>query len=100
MEINQGKTRLPSQEEIKKWLANDVTKYLLVSLVEKINELDTVRNLTAENHIDKLAERKAIEVIEMAFVDLYKELPELQNKVARNEFNIVRSLTDFKTTDY
>jgi hypothetical protein len=100
METNQEKTRLPSQEEIKKWLANDVTKYLLENLVRKINELDTVRNLTAENHIDKLGDAKAVETIEIAFVDLYRELPELQAKVAKGEFNIVRSLADFKTTDY
>jgi hypothetical protein len=98
--MHQEKTQLPSQEEIKSWLANEVTKYLLVNLARKINELDTVRNLTAENHIDKLADAKAIEVIEMAFIDLYKELPELQDKVAKSEFNIIRSLADLKITDY
>jgi hypothetical protein len=88
----------PSENEIRDWLKEPTTKYMLETLALRMNELDTIRDLTAENHIDKLAQNKAIEVIENTFEEFYKELPELQNKIAKREFGIVKTLINF--TDY
>jgi transcription initiation factor TFIIIB Brf1 subunit/transcription initiation factor TFIIB len=92
--------RKPSEQEIKGWLKNDTTKYVLDLLANKIVELDTVRNLDSNNHVDKLADKRAIEVLENIFIDVYKELPQLQQKVAKEQFSIIRSLYEFKDTDY
>ncbi len=100
MEIKVEKIHKPNEEQIKKWLREEVTIFLLESLAKKINEFDTVRNLTIDNHIDKLAEKKAIEIIESIFFDVYKELPELQSKVADKEFNIVNYIKEFQSSEY
>ena len=100
METNQGKPRKPRPEEIKKWLKEDTTKYLLGSLARKLNELDTVRDLGSDNHIEKLADKKAIEVVEGLFMDVYHQLPELQQEVASKEFNIIGLLKSFEVNDF
>ena len=92
--------RTPTEKEIEKWLKEDVTIYLLNSLAKKMNELDTIRGLTSENHIDKLADKKALEVIESFFYDVYKELPKLQHKLAKDEFGIPKIIREFESSDY
>lgn len=89
-----------SEEEIKRWLKERVTQFLLEKLAKELNELDTVRDLTAENHLEKLSDKKAILVIENLFMEFYKHIPKLQQEVAEKEFNIIKSLKDFKDTDY
>jgi hypothetical protein len=92
--------RKPNEKEISDWLQEDTTKYLLDVLVKKTAEFDTIRDLNESNYVEKLGEKKAIELIENIFIEFYSELPKLQDEVGRKEFNIVKSLKEFKGGDY
>jgi DNA recombination-dependent growth factor C len=95
-----GKMQKPKTNQIKLWLKDDVTRWLLETLAFRMNEIDTVRNLTENNYIENIANRKAIETIENLLSEVYQELPTLQQKVAEKEYNVTKVLIDFKDIDY
>ena len=90
----------PNVKRIEAWTQDDVTKWFLYKMAHAVNELDTIRNITPDNHTDMLASRKAVELIENLLLDIYKELPKLQVEVAEKEFNISKKLFAYKDADY
>lgn len=90
--------RKVSSEEIREWLKNDTTRWVLEKLTQEINHIDTIRNITKENLTEHLAGRMAIEMIENWLGEIWEagELGKIQKEAKNEEERIIKSLREIE----
>jgi len=91
-------TPTPIKEDIREWVKNPTTQWMINKIALHLNTLDTVRDVTMENIEMALAKRLAIETVENIFSDIYEygDLVELQKNLASEEDNILKKLKELK----
>lgn len=86
----------PTKEEIKKWVEDETTQYLLGRWAFYINSIDTVRNIKNDN--ETVSRRLAIEIFEAGLADIYGagELEKYQKRIADEEENVIKKMRELK----
>ena len=85
-------------DEIKQWLKEDTTKFVLEKLAQEMNRIDTIRNIKPDNITEHLAGRMAIEIIENWLGEIWEagELEKIQKEAKTEEERIIKSLQELK----
>jgi hypothetical protein len=86
--------KTPEKEEIKKWVDDSVTQYLIGRWAFYLNGIDTVRNV--KDPQETIARKLAIEIFENGLDDIYAvgELHKYQKKLSDSEDNVIKRLRD------